>query len=220
METLYTSVFTRCSQVRCLAIWVECNIWWLAHRLWHSKPPKTIAHIDTSYRSVPSPLLSTLNTLYCTRIVSTVHATLNVYPGLISIKSPTFSSASVELPERLPPPLLARHQPSLPALSWYWRQHQQEEAQKDLQGDLLVVHLQGWAVYRQLCWPGAHCSITVLEQVHPVTGILNKGMAILNSLVNNIFERIAPDATGMFSFVRRTFGHVRKNASGKFAHLW
>ena len=31
----------------------------------------------------------------------------------------------------------------------------------------------------------------VLKQVHPDTGISNKAMAILNSFVNDIFERIA-----------------------------
>jgi histone H2B len=30
----------------------------------------------------------------------------------------------------------------------------------------------------------------VLKQVHPDTGISNKAMAILNSFVNDIFERI------------------------------
>lgn len=38
-------------------------------------------------------------------------------------------------------------------------------------------------------------SITVLKQVHPDTGISNKAMAILNSFVNDIFERIATEAS-------------------------
>ncbi|KAF7791627.1 hypothetical protein EIP86_002646 [Pleurotus ostreatoroseus] len=36
---------------------------------------------------------------------------------------------------------------------------------------------------------------TVLKQVHPDTGISNKAMAILNSFVNDIFERIATEAS-------------------------
>ena len=36
---------------------------------------------------------------------------------------------------------------------------------------------------------------TVLKQVHPDTGISNKAMAILNSFVNDIFERIAGEAS-------------------------
>ncbi|KAK6972237.1 histone-fold-containing protein [Favolaschia claudopus] len=35
----------------------------------------------------------------------------------------------------------------------------------------------------------------VLKQVHPDTGLSNKAMAILNSFVNDIFERIASEAS-------------------------
>ena len=35
----------------------------------------------------------------------------------------------------------------------------------------------------------------VLKQVHPDTGISNKAMAIINSFVNDIFERIATEAS-------------------------
>jgi histone H2B len=38
-------------------------------------------------------------------------------------------------------------------------------------------------------------SSSVLKQVHPDTGISNKAMAILNSFVNDIFERIATEAS-------------------------
>jgi hypothetical protein len=38
-------------------------------------------------------------------------------------------------------------------------------------------------------------SYAVLKQVHPDTGISNKAMAILNSFVNDIFERIATEAS-------------------------
>jgi hypothetical protein len=37
----------------------------------------------------------------------------------------------------------------------------------------------------------------VLKQVHPDTGISNKAMAILNSFVNDIFERIATEASSV-----------------------
>lgn len=40
---------------------------------------------------------------------------------------------------------------------------------------------------------------TVLKQVHPDTGISNKAMAILNSFVNDIFERIATEASSTCS---------------------
>jgi len=34
----------------------------------------------------------------------------------------------------------------------------------------------------------------VLKQVHPETGISKKGMAVMNSFINDIFERIASEA--------------------------
>ena len=40
--------------------------------------------------------------------------------------------------------------------------------------------------------------VIVLKQVHPDTGISNKAMAILNSFVNDIFERIATEASSEF----------------------
>ena len=45
----------------------------------------------------------------------------------------------------------------------------------------------------------SHLWILVLKQVHPDTGISNKAMAILNSFVNDIFERIATEASSKFS---------------------
>ena len=39
------------------------------------------------------------------------------------------------------------------------------------------------------------CYHVVLRQVHPETGISNKGMAVLNSFVNDLFERIANEAS-------------------------
>ncbi|KAA1475368.1 histone-fold-containing protein [Dentipellis sp. KUC8613] len=35
----------------------------------------------------------------------------------------------------------------------------------------------------------------VLKQVHPDTGVSNKAMAVLNSFVNDIFERLATEAS-------------------------
>merc|ERR1739844_54273 len=42
----------------------------------------------------------------------------------------------------------------------------------------------------------------VLKQVHPDTGISSKGMSIMNSLVNDLFERIASQASQL--------SHIRK----------
>ncbi|KAF8478318.1 histone-fold-containing protein, partial [Gautieria morchelliformis] len=44
----------------------------------------------------------------------------------------------------------------------------------------------------------------VLKQVHPDTGISNKAMAILNSFVNDIFERIAGEASKLASYSKKS----------------
>nr|GAT46838.1 predicted protein [Mycena chlorophos] len=43
----------------------------------------------------------------------------------------------------------------------------------------------------------------VLKQVHPDTGISNKAMAILNSFVNDIFERIATEASKLAQYSKK-----------------
>src|SRR6476469_9719955 len=44
----------------------------------------------------------------------------------------------------------------------------------------------------------------VLKQVHPDTGISSKAMSIMNSFVNNIFERIAAEASRLAHYNRRS----------------
>ncbi|KXS14521.1 histone-fold-containing protein [Gonapodya prolifera JEL478] len=44
----------------------------------------------------------------------------------------------------------------------------------------------------------------VLKQVHPDTGISNKAMSILNSFVNDIFERAATEASRLASYNKRS----------------
>ncbi|TPX30216.1 hypothetical protein SmJEL517_g03526 [Synchytrium microbalum] len=44
----------------------------------------------------------------------------------------------------------------------------------------------------------------VLKQVHPDTGISNKAMSIMNSFVNDIFERIATEASKLASYNKRS----------------
>ena len=44
----------------------------------------------------------------------------------------------------------------------------------------------------------------MLRQVHPEMGISNKAMGILNSFVNDIFERIAAEASKLASYNKRT----------------
>ncbi|KAI8815201.1 histone-fold-containing protein [Cladochytrium replicatum] len=44
----------------------------------------------------------------------------------------------------------------------------------------------------------------VLKQVHPDTGISNKAMSIMNSFVNDIFERIATEASKLAAINKRS----------------
>jgi histone H2B len=44
----------------------------------------------------------------------------------------------------------------------------------------------------------------VLKQVHPETGISNKAMSIMNSFVNDIFERIATEASKLAGYNKRS----------------
>ena len=43
----------------------------------------------------------------------------------------------------------------------------------------------------------------VLKQVHPDTGISSKGMSIMNSFVNDVFERIAGEASRLANYNKR-----------------
>lgn len=44
----------------------------------------------------------------------------------------------------------------------------------------------------------------VLKQVHPSIGISNKAMSIMNSFVNDIFERIATEASKLSAYTKRS----------------
>jgi histone H2B len=46
--------------------------------------------------------------------------------------------------------------------------------------------------------------LTSLAQVHPDTGISNKAMSILNSFVNDIFERIAAEASKLSTYNKKS----------------
>ena len=43
----------------------------------------------------------------------------------------------------------------------------------------------------------------MLKQVHPDTGISKKGMSIMNSFINDIFERIALEASKLCRFSKK-----------------
>src|SRR3569623_2337514 len=44
---------------------------------------------------------------------------------------------------------------------------------------------------------------SVLKQVHPDTGISSKAMSIMNSYVNDVFERIASEASHLAHYTKR-----------------
>lgn len=45
---------------------------------------------------------------------------------------------------------------------------------------------------------------SVLKQVHPDTGISNRAMSILNSFVNDIFERVATEASKLAAYNKKS----------------
>ncbi|XP_065089922.1 histone H2B-like [Ochlerotatus camptorhynchus] len=51
----------------------------------------------------------------------------------------------------------------------------------------------------------------VLKQVHPDTGVSSKAMSIMNSFVNDIFERIAAESTHRGSIQQTLDDHVPRN---------
>ena len=44
----------------------------------------------------------------------------------------------------------------------------------------------------------------VLKQVHPDTGISKRGMGIMNSFINDIFERIATEASKLARYTKKS----------------
>ena len=49
-----------------------------------------------------------------------------------------------------------------------------------------------------------HLHYQVLKQVHPDTGISSKAMSIMNSFVNDIFERIAAESSRLAHYNKRS----------------
>jgi hypothetical protein len=47
--------------------------------------------------------------------------------------------------------------------------------------------------------------LQVLKQVHPDTGVSSKAMSIMNSFVNDLFERIAAEASKLAHYNKRSF---------------
>ena len=48
----------------------------------------------------------------------------------------------------------------------------------------------------------------MLKQVHPDTGVSSKAMSIMNSFVNDLFERIAAEASKLAHYNKRYFSYV------------
>jgi histone H2B len=55
-------------------------------------------------------------------------------------------------------------------------------------------------IARRVCWR----VLAVLKQVHPDTGISNRAMSILNSFVNDIFERVATEASKLAAYNKKS----------------
>ncbi|KAH9174880.1 histone-fold-containing protein, partial [Lactarius sanguifluus] len=61
--------------------------------------------------------------------------------------------------------------------------------------------------YSSYIYKASQCS----NKVHPDTGISNKAMAILNSFVNDIFERIATEASKLAAYSKKSTYLVKGN---------
>lgn len=49
-----------------------------------------------------------------------------------------------------------------------------------------------------------HRCVQVLKQVHPNVGISNRGMSVMNSFINDLFERIAAEAGRLCRYNRKS----------------
>ncbi len=58
----------------------------------------------------------------------------------------------------------------------------------------------------------------VLKQVHPDTGVSSKAMSIMNSFVNDIFERIAAEASRLAHYNKRST--ITSRGVGQARGLW
>ena len=60
-------------------------------------------------------------------------------------------------------------------------------------------------IYKVLWWffPYLKRICKVLKQVHPDTGVSSKAMSIMNSFVNDLFERIAAEASKLAHYNKR-----------------
>jgi histone H3/H4 len=65
---------------------------------------------------------------------------------------------------------------------------------------------------------------SVLKQVHPDTGISNRAMSILNSFVNDIFERVATEASKLAAYNKKSTISSREIQTSyvlsPFLHHW
>jgi hypothetical protein len=59
----------------------------------------------------------------------------------------------------------------------------------------------------------------VLKQVHPDTGISKKGMSIMNSFINDIFERIATEAGKLATCKSPVWAFLARDVIG-FISFW
>ena len=59
----------------------------------------------------------------------------------------------------------------------------------------------------------------VLKQVHPDTGVSSKAMSIMNSFVNDLFERIAAEASRLAHYNKRSTITSRNNAIHKVTRV-
>jgi histone H2B len=76
----------------------------------------------------------------------------------------------------------------------------QEGAKKAMTGKCSKKRIESWSTY----------IYRILKQVHPDTGISKKGMSIMNSFINAIFDHIASEAGHLTTFSKKATLSSRK----------
>ena len=64
----------------------------------------------------------------------------------------------------------------------------------------IYIYKVSFGLYLRLC---DFSVLEVLKQVHPDTGVSSKAMSIMNSFVNDLFERIAAEASKLAHYNKR-----------------
>ena len=103
------------------------------------------------------------------------------------IKSPMAPTAEIQLSTTMPPKEAAAKKPAS-------KQPAGKKPKADVAAKKKKTRKETYSSY----------IYKVLKQVHPDVGISNKAMSIMNSFVNDIFERVAAEASKLASYNKKS----------------